>query len=148
MKMNDFKLDSRLVKDGILLGELELSLLLLMNNNLVPWFILVPQVAETEFYRLSRTQQSSLLHEINQVSRFIQEAFSPDKLNVASIGNIVSQMHIHIVGRTRDDFCWPQVVWGRPERKPYREPQIERLRDRLSHSLQRQFKPIPRECSR
>lgn len=143
--MKAFTLDNHLAHDCILLGELELSLLLLMNNALVPWFILVPRVVETEFYRLEQAQQLSLLSEINRISRFVQEEFSSDKLNVASIGNIVSQMHIHIVGRKRDDFCWPQVVWGRPEKQPYTSVQIESLRERLNQRLQGQFKPRHQE---
>jgi diadenosine tetraphosphate (Ap4A) HIT family hydrolase len=139
--MKDFQLDPRLAHDGILLGELELCLLLMMNNALVPWFILVPRVTETELYRLSQSRQASLLHEINLISEFVQTAFASDKLNVASIGNIVSQLHVHIMGRKRDDFCWPQVVWGRPERQAYTETEIAQVSQRLQLHLKGQFNP-------
>ena len=139
--MKDFQLDRRLAHDGILLGELELSLLLMMNNALLPWFILVPRVTETELYRLSRSQQAILLHEINLISDFVQTEFTCDKLNVASIGNIVSQLHVHVVGRRLDDFCWPQVAWGRPERRAYTEAEIAHVSQRLQLHLQGQFKP-------
>ena len=139
--MTNFPLDPRLAHDGILLGELDLSLLLLMNNALLPWFILVPRVAETELYRLSPSQQSVLLREINRISAFVQSEYASDKLNVASIGNIVSQLHVHIVGRKRDDFCWPQVVWGRPERQAYTESEITAVQQVLQQYLQDEFKP-------
>ena len=140
--MQDFQLNRRLAQDGILLGELELSLLLLMNNALVPWLILVPRVAETELYRLSQTQQASLLHEVSLVSEFVQAEYASDKLNVASIGNIVSQLHVHIVGRRRDDFCWPQVVWGRTERRTYADAEITHIAGRIEQHLTGHFSPI------
>lgn len=139
--MTDFILDHRLAQDCILLGELELSLLLLMNNALVPWFILVPRVAETELYCLPQSQQATLMLEINRISRFIAAEYAPDKLNLASIGNIVSQLHVHVVGRKRDDFCWPQVVWGQPARQPYDESQLAGLRETLLRRLEGPFTP-------
>jgi len=139
--MHDFQLDPRLAQDAIQLGELELSLVLLMNNALLPWFVLVPRVAETELYRLTGPQQASLLREINRLSAFVQMHFACDKLNVASIGNIVSQLHVHIVGRKRDDFCWPQVVWGQTQRRPYTQAEISHVAQRLQAHLPDHFKP-------
>ena len=117
--MSNFELDPRLVKDCLLLGQLNTSLLLLMNNSLVPWFILVPQTSETELTDLSPADQAGLQEEINLLSAFIKGNFEISKLNIAAIGNIVSQLHIHVVGRDPSDFCWPNVVWGTSERKPY-----------------------------
>ncbi|MEN8178665.1 MAG: HIT family protein [Pseudomonadota bacterium] len=137
--MNNFKLDSRLANDCIQLGQLDLSLLLLMNNALVPWFILAPKVAEQELFQLTQEQQLILLDEINRISRFVHSEFAPDKLNVAAIGNIVQQLHIHIVGRRRDDFCWPGVVWGAKQRLEYSPDEINRLRSLVASQLSDRF---------
>ena len=93
--MKDFELDSGLARDCIVLGELDVSLLLLMNNRLVPWFLLVPKVAGViELYELNSKTQYALLNEINVLSKCIKGHFNVDKLNVAAIGNIVNQLII------------------------------------------------------
>jgi diadenosine tetraphosphate (Ap4A) HIT family hydrolase len=120
----EFTLDERLQNDCVVLGDLPLSRLLLMNNALVPWFILVPKVSVIEIIDLTEHQQEALNKETNALARFVRENFSVEKMNVASIGNVVSQMHIHVVGRHSSDFCWPGVVWGRPEKTPYSEKEI------------------------
>ncbi len=134
MLMNDFVLDPRLEADCILIGELELSLVLLMNNALVPWFILVPRVNESEIYLLTNAQQNTLYKEINILSEFISDSFKTDKLNIGAIGNIVNQLHVHIVGRRQDDVCWPGVVWGVKEKRPYSDSEIEKIRT-LANSI-------------
>ena len=89
--MEQFKLDERLAKDCFILGELDNSLLLLMNNKLVPWFVLVPKVnGVSELYDLDDNTRLALLNDINTLSLYIKEEFSPDKMNVAAIGNIVN----------------------------------------------------------
>jgi diadenosine tetraphosphate (Ap4A) HIT family hydrolase len=123
-----FVLDERLAGDSLPLGASELSLLRLMDNALVPWLILVPKVDCRELYELGPDDQTRLLAEINALSRFLHAEFAPDKLNVAAIGNLVPQLHIHLVARRRDDFCWPGVVWGRPEREPYTPAEAARIR--------------------
>ena len=140
--MKDFQLDDRLANDSIPLGELDLCLLLLMKNALVPWFILVPKVAEQELFQLSQDQQLTLLDEVNLISRFVSREFAPDKLNVAAIGNIVQQLHVHIVGRKKDDFCWPGVVWGAKQRQDYAPAQIDRLKTLLFQQLQDRIQEV------
>ena len=108
-----FVLDERLSQDCHQLADLSFCRLLLMNNALLPWFILVPKVDKTELHELTEAQQLALMKEIDLISRFAQQHFTPEKLNVAAIGNIVRQMHVHIVARETDDICWPGVVWGR-----------------------------------
>lgn len=117
--MTDFQLDPRLASDCIILGETDLSLLLLMDNSLLPWFILVPKRNETEIFELAKADQLTLLEEINLLSGFLKTAMKAEKLNVAAIGNIVRQLHIHVVGRSSTDFRWPNVVWGAQEKIPY-----------------------------
>ena len=126
--MKDFILDPRLSQDCLVLGEMRASLLLLMKNSLVPWFILVPRRTATELFELEQDDQAALLEEINLVSRFLKEYFKVEKLNVAAIGNIVRQLHIHVIGRNAADFCWPNVVWGTKESRPYTDEQITAIR--------------------
>lgn len=122
--MNNFELDSRLANDCHILGKLDFCLLLLMDNSLVPWFILVPETSETEMTDLSQENQNILLYEINLISSFVKNNFDMSKLNIAAIGNIVSQLHVHIVGRNPSDYCWPKVVWGTKEKEAYTDEQV------------------------
>jgi diadenosine tetraphosphate (Ap4A) HIT family hydrolase len=138
--MNSFTLDARLANDCLVLGKLNTSLVLLMNNSLVPWFILVPQTSETELTDLSMSDQASLLEEINLVSAFIKDHNEITKLNIAAIGNIVSQLHIHIVGRDPSDYCWPNVVWGTGERKAYTVERVKEITAALGKQLGANFK--------
>jgi diadenosine tetraphosphate (Ap4A) HIT family hydrolase len=125
--MNEFQINERLRADCVALAKLDLSHLLLMNNSLVPWFILVPETEAVELHDLSREDHARLTDEIRLVSRFVESEFEVEKLNVAAIGNIVRQMHIHVIGRRTDDFAWPGPVWGRPEKEAYLEGEIARL---------------------
>ena len=125
--MNEFQINERLRADCEIIAKLDLSHLLLMNNSLVPWFILVPETEAVELYDLSREDHARLTDEIRLVSRFVESEFEVEKLNVAAIGNIVRQMHIHVIGRRTDDFAWPGPVWGRPEKEAYLEGEIARL---------------------
>lgn len=133
--MNSFSLDPRLANDCIVLGEMRLSLLLLLNNSLVPWFILVPRRDQTEIFELDREDQVALLEEINLLSEFIKGRAGVEKLNVAAIGNVVKQLHVHLIGRNAEDFCWPNVAWGRPEKTPYTDEEIRSIRESLVTKL-------------
>jgi len=133
--MKEFKLDPRLERDCIILGELNNNLLLLMNNSLVPWFVLVPKVLEMELIDLPDDKQVSVLQDINVLSAFLRNNFDISKLNIAAIGNVVSQLHIHIVGRSPKDYCWPNVVWGVKECQPYSEKRINNIVKQISIEL-------------
>jgi diadenosine tetraphosphate (Ap4A) HIT family hydrolase len=126
--MNPFTLDDRLARDTLPLGESRTSLLRLMDNALVPWLVLVPRTDRRELFELEPALKAAVWAEIDALSRFLKGAFPADKLNVAAIGNLVPQLHIHLVARTRDDFAWPGVVWGRPERLPYPPAEARRVR--------------------
>jgi diadenosine tetraphosphate (Ap4A) HIT family hydrolase len=130
-----FKLHPRLANDCHTLAALPLCELLLMNNALLPWFILVPRVSVVELHQLTSQQQASLFEEINQISRFIEGSFSSHKLNVASIGNIVQQLHVHVIGRRQDDICWPGVVWGVEQRATYDQASLEDITSQLRNYL-------------
>lgn len=131
----EFKLDPRLENDCFVLGHLKTSRLLLLNNSLVPWFILVPDTTATEIYELPHAQQLELLEEITIISNHLKQNFAVDKLNVAAIGNMVNQMHIHIVGRHVDDFCWPGVVWGAEGTQSYNDDEVESIKAQLIRNL-------------
>jgi diadenosine tetraphosphate (Ap4A) HIT family hydrolase len=133
-------LDPRLQADSHLLGEFDNCFLLLSNNALFPWFILVPETEEIEFHKLSPEQQASIQQHINAVARFIETHFATDKINIATIGNMVSQLHIHIIGRNRHDACWPGVVWGTPHIKAYEGQQVEAIKSQLADALHETFR--------
>ena len=126
------KLDSKLQEDCYLLGTFNSTDLLLSRNAHFPWFILVPDTDEVEFYKLNKDQQLHLLKKINQLSTFVETHFPVFKLNIATIGNVVSQLHMHIIGRQKNAVCWPGVVWGCDQFKDYAEGAVEAIRDQLT----------------
>jgi diadenosine tetraphosphate (Ap4A) HIT family hydrolase len=142
---SSFVLDSRLEKDCHILGKLDDTLLLLMDNALVPWFILVPQVDVTEFHELQQETQLQLLEQINLISTYLKQELSVDKVNVAAIGNIVRQMHIHVVGRTETDYCWPNVVWGAEGKQPYAEQEVLEISASVNEAFGEGFISIPEQ---
>ncbi|QDU52492.1 HIT domain-containing protein [Gimesia panareensis] len=132
------QLDARLQADCSLICELTESSLLLMNNALVDWFILVPHCEEIELTNLPFDRQTAILQQVNLVARYLQQNCAPDKLNIATLGNVVSQLHIHVIGRKQTDPYWPAPVWGQPERRDFTEPEIEQIRQAFSEFLQQQ----------
>ncbi len=109
-----FKLDPRLLRDSHELFVHDDIHYLLHANAEVIWFILVPVTEQFEFYRLDEDLQQRLCLEINRLSDLMRSNYHCDKINLATIGNVVEQMHIHIVARRKDDAYWPDVVWGQP----------------------------------
>jgi diadenosine tetraphosphate (Ap4A) HIT family hydrolase len=123
----DFTLDPTLARDCHLLGELRGSLLLLMDNALLPWFIVVPRTGEVELCDLDPAVAGPLQGAVRELSAWVREHWQVDKLNIAAIGNVVRQLHVHVVGRRQDDYCWPGVVWGRPEKQAYSREQVAQI---------------------
>ncbi|WP_225763379.1 HIT family protein [Stenotrophomonas sp. Marseille-Q4652] len=110
---NEFELDSRLATDSVLIADGPLSQIRLMNDDRFPWIVLVPRVSgASEWIDLNGDQQRLLLAEINQISRHLKQKPGVTKLNIGALGNIVPQLHIHIVGRREGDAAWPGPVWG------------------------------------
>lgn len=140
MGQGEFSLDSRLENDCFVLGRLKLSRLLLMNNAAVPWYILVPETTATEICDMSVVAQAILFDEINVVSRYVRDVGGVEKLNVAAIGNIVSQLHVHVVGRHAGDFAWPGVVWGAAVEARYRDEQVSEIRQAVQSAFGADFK--------
>lgn len=127
-----FRLHPQLAADTFVLTDLPLSRLLLMNDSQYPWCILVPRRAGVrEIHDLAEADQQQLLRESSTLGRALLAALGGDKLNVAALGNVVPQLHVHHIVRFRADPAWPAPVWGRFPAKPYTESErlarIERL---------------------
>jgi len=117
-----FKLDPRFAADSLEIADLSLCRVLLMNDSRYPWLILVPKRPEvSEIHHLSKSDQTLLLAEITMVSEVLETEFAPKKINVGALGNIVSQLHVHIVARNEGDPAWPGPVWGHSAAVPYSE---------------------------
>ncbi len=130
--MSEFTLDPRLDQDTYFVADLPLCRVLLMNDCQYPWLILVPRVAEvTEIIDLSQEQQQQLWQESALVSQLMQKYFTPDKLNVAALGNVVSQLHVHHIARFKTDMAWPAPVWAVHPTKPYNPTDAADLIDAL-----------------
>jgi len=127
-----FSLHPQLEKDSITLGSFELSRLLLLNDSQFPWFALVPEVADiSEVYQLSQNQQQLLWQESDILSKIIIDFFKGDKLNIAAIGNLVPQLHVHHVVRYKNDPCWPAPIWGKLPMVGYQAEKVEKIRQNL-----------------
>lgn len=131
-----FELHPQLAADCFDLGHMELCRVLLMNDARYPWCILVPQRADVrELHHLSRDDQCTLMAESSRLAVAMEALFQPDKLNVAALGNIVEQLHLHHVARRRDDAAWPGPVWGRGQAQPYQAVQAQARVDALRRAL-------------
>jgi len=131
--MNMFELAPELKRDCIELAEWPLCKVLLMNDSQYPWFILVPKQANLrETIDLSEADQIVLLKESAQLSQLIRDVFTPDKLNVAALGNMVPQLHIHHIARYETDVAWPAPVWGKLPAKAYTTEQITAIKQQFN----------------
>lgn len=135
-----FALDERLRLDTLCVGHTALSVILLMNDARYPWLILVPQRPDiAEIHHLTAPDQALLWQESAVLARTLEQVYSPDKLNIAAIGNRVRQLHIHHVARYVSDAVWPNPVWGLGQSTPYAEQKAERTIQRLQSALAVQF---------
>lgn len=111
--MSGFQLDPRLAADSVLIAEGPLSQIRLMDDTRYPWLVLVPRVEDaSEWLDLDGAQQRLLLAEINQAGHLLRAEPGVHKLNIGALGNIVRQLHVHLVGRHEGDPAWPGPVWG------------------------------------
>ena len=124
-----FVLHAQLEKDTFALAELSLCAVRAMDVAALPWLVLVPRVdGARDTIDLSTDAQRQLMEEIALVSRALRAGFNPHKLNVAALGNVVSQLHVHVVARFTDDAAWPKPVWGNLPMQPYLTDQREEFR--------------------
>ena len=131
-----FTLHPQLAQDSIELAEFPLCKLLLCNDSAYPWFILVPKIANTsEIYQLDWQQQQQLLNESSLLSELLMQVFAGDKMNVAALGNVVEQLHVHHIVRYSTDAHWPKPVWGQQASQPYSEEALTALKQKLLPQL-------------
>ena len=118
----EFKLDKRLSDDTYLIGDLPLCRVLLMNVSNFPWVILVPRLQDkTELFQLSTSEQTDYQKETNYFLESMSTLYNSHKMNIASLGNLVSQLHTHVIVRFRYDDAWPNPVWSYPSMSRYNE---------------------------
>jgi len=126
--MSQFSLHARLEADTFLIGDLPLSRVLLMNDSRYPWIVLVPRVdGTTEIHHLDENDRQQLMKESCLVAEFMEKNFAIDKMNVGVLGNIVPQLHMHHIGRRKNDPAWPGPVWGHSAAVPYSQEQVDSL---------------------
>jgi len=142
---NVASIDPQLLADCLCIGRFPLCHLLLMLDANYPWFILVPDRADVqEIHQLDAGDQQQLMHESVQLSHALVSVFGPDKLNIAALGNVVPQLHVHHVVRYRDDAAWPAPVWGRVAARPYDDAGLASVLARLRPALPEGFAWEPR----
>ena len=127
--MNAWHLDARLADDTAPVIDLKLCEVRLMDDANHPWLVLVPKVADAvELIDLSPAQRDQLTAEIDTAARALKTLFKPHKLNVAALGNLVPQLHVHVIARYTHDIAWPRPVWGTATARPYPPEQlVERI---------------------
>lgn len=132
-----FTLDERLVADTHRVSDFELSRVLLMDDARFPWLILVPRrLGIRELIELSRDDQHALLDEVNRCAHVLHALDKPDKLNIAALGNVVPQLHVHVIARHIGDAAWPRPVWGVGVRQAYSESALASRLTALRAALQ------------
>ena len=131
-----FQLHQQLDQDCVWVGDLPLCRVLLMNDSQYPWLILVPRRESlTEIFEMEEGDKQQLLGEMRVINEAMNTLFSPDKMNIAALGNMVPQLHIHCIARFKNDIAWPKPVWGVYEAEAYTSAElalrVDNLRDVL-----------------
>lgn len=135
-----FALDQRLQQDTLVIGDFPLCRLLLSNDSNYPWFILVPRInGISEVFQLDVADQQTLWQETTALAQWLSAGLAADKMNIGALGNVVSQLHVHVIVRTRDDAAWPAPVWGKHPARPYTQAQADDMRARLRELLPADF---------
>lgn len=130
-------LDPRLAAETLVVGDLPLSRVLLNDDANFPWLILAPRrPATTELIDLAAPERAQLMDEIARASTALRNLTRCDKLNVAALGNVVAQLHVHVIARFHDDAAWPAPVWGKAARRAYARADRDSLAARLREALQ------------
>ncbi len=131
-----FKLDERLQNDTVLVTDLPLCRVLLMNDSQFPWLILVPRINDlAELHELDDEQMAQFVAESRLTSKVLQNIFNAYKLNVAALGNVVRQLHIHHVARFESDVAWPAPIWGRQPAVPYSDEALAARLEQLQSAF-------------
>jgi diadenosine tetraphosphate (Ap4A) HIT family hydrolase len=126
--MNGFSIHPILRQDCRVLGRFPACHVLLHNNATIPWLILVPETEAGDLFGVEESLQKEIFTECGLTSAIVQSHFRVSRINFAQIGNIVPQLHLHVVGRSEGDACWPAPVWGNAyPRMVYTEEQVDAL---------------------
>lgn len=135
--MSDFALHPLLQKDAIFLADLPLCSLLLSNDKQYPWFILVPRINNVkDIYQLEWSDQQQFLNESSMLCELLMQYYQGEKMNVAALGNICPQLHVHHIVRFNSDAVWPAPVWGAKPALPYLEGEISLIKEKLLPLIQ------------
>ncbi len=137
--MNQFKIAPELQNDCHMIVELMFSSLMLLDDSRFLWFILVPKRPMLEeIYDMSPEEQQILFAEVSSLGKILRTKFAADKVNVASFGNVVKQLHIHVIGRYKTDDAWPKPVWcASTEKTPYAPSKIAEIKKNIAANLPR-----------
>ena len=131
-----FELHEQLRKDTVAVGQFNLCLVLLHKDANYPWVILVPKRDNVrEIHHLAEADQQQLIRESSHLAEVMTSLFAPTTMNIAALGNIVPQLHVHHLARFDGDPAWPRAVWGYGEPKPYSESELADRLNRLHSSL-------------
>ncbi|TDX75636.1 diadenosine tetraphosphate (Ap4A) HIT family hydrolase [Neorhizobium sp. R1-B] len=134
--MSAFELDGRIERDSELVKKLDLCQLRLQNDSRWPWLVMVPERnGMSEIFDLSPSDQALLSAEINRVAAAFKQATGATKINVGALGNIVRQLHVHVIARFKGDPNWPGPIWGFGQATPYEQPQKQNLIKKLVEAL-------------
>jgi len=138
-----FILDSRLHHDTVALGDFPLCRLLLSKDANYPWFVLVPRrPAISEVFELDEEAQQQLWKETTLLAKLLDKVFVADKMNIATLGNVVSQLHMHVIVRHKKDPAWPGPVWGSQPARAYAPKELARVRRSVERELGDYLQPI------
>ena len=138
-----FELHPQLDQDCLVLGDFPLCRLLLCKDENFPWCILVPRVEGVrEIFQLSESDQRQFLWESSYLSSVLNGIYNAEKMNVAALGNMVPQLHIHHIVRYKNDAAWPGPIWGVVPAKPYSQAQLIETKTKIVDSLSEQFSAI------
>jgi diadenosine tetraphosphate (Ap4A) HIT family hydrolase len=138
-----FELHPTLAEDCYYLGDFPLCALLLSKDANYPWYILVPKQENiSEAFQLSALDQQQLQYESLQLSQALNQGFQADKMNIAALGNMVPQLHVHHIVRYKKDVAWPNPIWGFADASSYNDQQLQERISKTSHLLANfDFKP-------
>ena len=135
-KSAGWALDPQLERDTVAIGDMPLCRALLINDANYPWLLLVPRRHHiVEIVDLDYIEQAQLMNEITQAARSLKAITSCDKINVAALGNVVPQLHVHVVARSRGDPAWPKPVWGTVSPRAYTDAELQKLLTPLRQRL-------------
>ncbi len=134
--MLEFALHPQLENDTFLIVSLDLSQILLMNDSRYPWIILVPRIENVvDMTDLSENERAVFIEEINFVADALKKQYQPDRINIAMLGNVVPQLHCHIIARFETDFAWSKPVWGIGDTILYTKEQQEKAVSLFQNTL-------------